>query len=386
MKSVRRIPLSIPVLSAAEREHVLAALESGWVSSAGPDIKRFEEEIAALAGTRFAVATSSGTAAIHLALRIAGVAPGDAVVVPSLTFIGTVNPIGFCGAAPLLADVLPSDGTIDVAALERYLRDRVTRRDGVSRTPEGLRLRAVVPVHLYGAPARIEMLRSLCDEFGLALVEDAAEALGSRWGDRPLGSFGLAGCLSFNGNKIVTTGGGGMVVTDGPDVARRARYLSTQARDDPREYRHEEIGYNYRLTNLQAALGIGQLVGFAARLARKREIAARYRAGLAGAPLRFLEPEHPAAVTNHWLVAIVLDDATGRERLLADLDEAGIESRSFFVPVHRQRPYATAARIAEIRVADALYGAGLNLPSSPDLTDDDIEFVCAKVREALRRP
>jgi len=229
-------------------------------------------------------------------LVLAGVRPGDGVIVPPLTFIGTSNPILYCGAKPILLDVRESDGTLDPEALATYLRDGTSRSNGVLRDrATGATLRAILPVHLYGAPAEMARISALAGEAGLAVVEDAAESLGSVLDGRACGSFGLIGCLSFNGNKIITTGGGGMIVTSDEQLARRGRHLSTQARIDLTEYRHDEVGYNYRLTNIQAALGLGQLDTFPQRLERKRAMAALYRQRLAGLPLRFLEPR--AAVT-----------------------------------------------------------------------------------------
>jgi len=378
-----RIPLSIPYLGAEEKLLVNQALDDGWVSSAGPLVGEFENAIAQLVQVEHAIATSSGTAAIHLALAASGIGSGDAVVVPDLTFIGSINPIAYVGASPVLIDVRESDGTIDVDALRRYLDDGCERRDGVSiDRATGARVRAVMPVHLYGSPADLVDLAALAAERELFVIEDAAEALGSSLNGRPTGSWGSLGCLSFNGNKIVTTGGGGMVVTHDADFAKQARYLSTQARDDPREYRHNAIGFNYRLTNLQAALGLGQIATIEDRLARRRGVAARYRERLAGTGLRFLEPAR-SAISNNWLVSIVLDDAKRREALIATLDAAGIEGRAFFVPVHMQRPYSSARRWGDLRVAERIYAGGVNLPSSTGVSLSDVDEVSETVRSVL---
>ena len=382
----RRIPLSIPEIGAEERSRVLAALDSGWVSTGGPLIGELEREIARLVGVPYAVAIASGTAAIHLGLILAGVQAGDGVIVPPLTFIGTSNPILYCGARPILVDVRESDGTLDPDALEAYLRDGTTRSSGVLRdTVTGATLRAILPVHLYGAPADMARISALAADAGLVVVEDAAESLGSTLAGRACGSFGLVGCLSFNGNKIITTGGGGMVVTSDESLATRGRHLSTQARIDQTEYRHDAVGFNYRLTNLQAALGLGQLDTFARRLERKRAMAALYRERLAGLPLRFLEPSADSR-SNYWLAAIVLEDPGKRVPLLAALDAAGIESRSFFVPLQHQSPYADAAKWGELPVSDTLYGGGVNLPSSVGTGDEDLERVCDVVSEFLATP
>ena len=374
--ATRRIPLSIPELGPEERARVLAALDSGWVSTGGPLVTELERVIAEIVGVPHAVAVGSGTAAIHLGLLLAGVGPGDAVIVPPLTFIGTSNPILYCGAEPILVDVRESDGTMDPDALATYLREGTTRSDGVLRDKAtGATLRAILPVHIYGAPADMARISALAHEAGLDVVEDAAESLGSTLAGCACGSFGLVGCLSFNGNKIITTGGGGMVVTRDENIAKRGRHLSTQARVDQTEYRHDAVGFNYRLTNLQAALGLGQLDTFPRRLDRKRANAALYRQRLAGLPLRFLEPS-PESRSNYWLTAIVLQDPSRRVPLLAALDAAGIESRSFFVPLQHQPPYADVTKWGSLSVSDALYQSGVNLPSSVGLTDEDIGHVC----------
>lgn len=374
--ATRRIPLSIPEIGSEERSRVLAALDSGWVSTGGPLIGELERAIAQLVGVPHAVAIASGTAAIHLGLLLAGVQQGDGVIVPPLTFIGTSNPILYCGATPILVDVRESDGTMDPDALAAYLRDGTTRSGDVLRdTATGATLRAILPVHLYGAPADMTRISALAHEAGLVVVEDAAESLGSTLGGHACGSFGLVGCLSFNGNKIITTGGGGMVVTSDESIAQRGRHLSTQARVDQIEYRHDAVGFNYRLTNLQAALGLGQLDTFAHRLERKRAMAALYRQRLAGLPLRFLEPSAESR-SNYWLTAIVLEDPSKRVPLLGALDAAGIEARSFFVPLQHQLPYAGTAKWGSLAVSDALYEGGVNLPSSVGSSDEDIGRVC----------
>lgn len=383
MRTAKRIPLSVPVIGARDREYVLRALDTGWVSTAGPDVREFEAAIANIVGTRFAVSTASGTAAIHLGLLAAGVGSADLVIVPTLTFIGTVNPITFCGATPLFADVTAADGNVDAAAIREYLGTGTDRRGAETfDSASGRRIAAMLPVHLFGLAPDMTMLCALARDHGIRVVEDAAEAFGSRVDGRGAGAMGDVGCLSFNGNKIVTTGGGGMVVTDDEERARRARYLSTQARDDSEEFVHHGIGFNYRMTNLQAALGLAQITNLDERLARKRHYAELYRTHLAGLPLRFLE-SRPGSASNYWLTAIVLEDPAARPRLIRRLRDDGIEARSFFQPIHRQRPYRDAPCTSDMRVAEDLYARGVNLPSSVDLEEVDIERISAVVRQAL---
>lgn len=369
MRAARRVPLSIPDIGPRERARVLDALDTGWVSSAGPMIGEFEREIARITGARFAVATANGTAAIHLALVTVGIGPGDAVLVPDLTFIGTANPVRYCGARAILTEVRPEDGAMDPAAVRTYIAQDPT-------------VRALLPVHLYGAPADMRELSAIARERNILVIEDATEALGSTLGGRAAGTFGQLGCLSFNGNKIVTTGGGGMVITDDEALAMRAKSLSTQSRTDDREYVHDAVGYNYRLTNIQAALGVAQLENFEERLARKRHFAAMYRSELRGLPLRFLDPREDASA-NYWLTAVALDDPGARVGVLQGLAAAGIEARSFFRPLHRQQPYRHAEHAGLLTVADDLYARGMNLPSSVGSDEDDIRYVCATLRELL---
>lgn len=375
--------MSEPVLGEAEASAVLSALRDGWVSSGGPLVPEFERRIASLTGARSAVATSSGTAAIHTALAALGITADDCVIVPSLTFVGSVNPVTYVGASPVIVDVRPSDGTLDADALHAYLEGGTRTASGrLLDEATGKRVRAVIPVHLYGAPADMEGIQELAQRYELEVIEDAAEALGSLLKGRACGTWSRVGALSFNGNKIITTGGGGMVLTDDEQLAVRMRYLTTQARDDPLEYVHHEIGFNYRLTNIQAALGLGQLASFEEKLRRKHEIARMYREALRDAPLRFLE-SGVDATPNHWLTAVILQDKASRRPVLEGLREAGVEARSFFVPLHRQRPHERARRWGQLAVADGLYDSGLNLPSSSDLTDDDVQYVAGQMRSLL---
>jgi perosamine synthetase len=378
-----RIPLSVPYLGDDDRRAVVDALDSGWVSSAGPMLGRFEEAVAATVGVRRGVATNSGTAAIHLALLALGIGKGDLVIVTPLTFIATVNPIYYCGASPLFVDVDPSDGSLSVSRLREYLEAGTIRDGDVTKDrATGAPVRAILPVHLYGLPADMASICRIAQDFGIAVIEDATEALGSRLDGIAAGAFGKLSCLSFNGNKIITTGGGGMVLTNDDDLSDRCRYLGTQARDDPLEYLHHEVGYNYRLNNLQAALGLAQLSDLRRRLEHKRGLARQYRKLLVNAPLRFLEPRR-GAEANHWLTAVVLDDASRRKSATTKLAEHGIEVRPFFAPVHHQRPYRKSRRWQGLKVADALYDAGLNLPSSISLTEADVAEVSTELQAAL---
>lgn len=381
------IPLCVPAFAGQEWAYVKECLDSGWVSSAGPFVERFERAAAALVGVRHAVATASGTAALHLALLVAGVGPDDEVLVPTLTFIAPANAVRYLGAHPVFVDVEPEHWQLDPDKVEDFLLRECTALGGAlwnRRT--GRRVAAILPVHLLGHPCDLDRLVALARRFGLALVEDATESLGARWGGQPVGAHGPVGCLSFNGNKVITTGGGGMLLTNDAAFAERARYLSTQAKDDPIEYVHGAIGYNYRLTNLQAALGCAQLEQLPGFLTRKRWIARAYQQRLADVPgLSFLH-EAARARSACWMTTVLVDAARfGRDRraLLAYLAERRIQTRPLWQPLHRS-PAHRGAQAYRIEVADRLWRDALSLPSSAGLTDDDLQRVVTALRSAAR--
>ena len=306
-----RIPNAVPHLAGNEWRYLKDCLDTNWVSSVGPYVDRFEREMAAYVGARHGIAVVTGTAALHAALVAGGVRPDDEVLVPSLTFISTANAIHYCGAWPVFMDSDPKTWTIDPGKTAEFLeRECEVHHDTLVNRVTGRRVKALLPVHLYGHPADLDPLTELTARYpGLVLIEDAAEALGARYKSRRIGSRGLAGCLSFNGNKIITTGGGGMVVTDDDEVARRLRSLTTQARADAGEWIHDEVGFNYRLTNLQAALGVAQLEQLDRFVEAKRATARAYTEALGGLP--GVEPfvEQPWAVSNFWMYSILLDPA-----------------------------------------------------------------------------
>jgi perosamine synthetase len=376
-----RLPLSVPELRGNEWAYVKECLDTGWVSSAGPFVDRFEREVAAYVGRGRAVATISGTAALHTALYAVGVEPGDEVIVSNLTFVAPANAVRYCGAQPVLMDADPATWQMDVAKLEAFLITRCETRNGVCvNRRTGRRVRAVLPVHVLGLPCEIDRIVDVARRWGLRIVEDACEAMGVRWDGRHVGTFGDAGALSFNGNKIVTTGGGGMVLTESADVERRARYFSTQARDDAAEYVHREIGQNYRLSNLAAAVGVAQLEQLEAFIARKRTIAARYHEAFEQLAGVLPMPRLARARATYWLYTIVLERATLAERqaVIARLQEAGIEARSLWHTIHDLPPYSDCEAF-EIDHSVALYERAISLPSSAGLRDADIVRVIDEV-------
>jgi FlaA1/EpsC-like NDP-sugar epimerase/dTDP-4-amino-4,6-dideoxygalactose transaminase/lipopolysaccharide/colanic/teichoic acid biosynthesis glycosyltransferase len=371
-----RIWLSPPDVRPAEREALLAAVESGWVAPAGPDLDAFEAELSERCGVPHAVALSSGTAALHLALLQVGVGPGDDVLVPTATFAATANAVIYCGARPCFIDTDPVTWQMSPALLAAELDER--RRRGALPA-------AVVTVDLYGACADYDAILNVCAEHGVPVVEDAAEALGATFGRRPAGSFGAAGVLSFNGNKIITTSSGGALLCHDRGAAERARYLAAQARQPAAHYEHTEVGFNYRLSNLLAAFGRGQLATLDERIARRRAIQARYREAFADLPGVAFPSVDSRGTTNAWLTCITLEPgvaALGPNELRFELETRNIESRPLWKPMHAQPVFRNhPARVDG--TADRLFAIGLCLPSGSGLSDTDLYRVVDAVREAL---
>jgi perosamine synthetase len=378
------IPLSVPVMRGNEWAYVKECLDTNWVSSAGPFVDRFERLIAERIGVRAAVATVNGTAALHVALRVAGVEPDDEVLVPALTFIAPANAVRYAGAWPVFIDVEPEYGQLDPQRLADFLAAGCERVRGAWRNRStGRRVAAVLPVDLLGHPSDIGAIVEIAHAHGLVVVEDATESLGARYRDEPVGRRADVACFSFNGNKIVTAGGGGMVVTDRSDWAARARYLCTQAKDDPIEYVHHEIGFNYRLTNVLAAIGVAQLEQLDAHVEDKRRIARGYADGVASiAGIRPMA-EAPWAFSTYWLYTVRIDrDAYGLDRraVLGRLAAAGIQSRPLWEPLHRSAAHAASPR-CDAPVADAIHRDALSLPSSVGLTAADQARVIQALHE-----
>lgn len=374
MTTMKKLSLHEPVFAGNEWAYVKECLDTGWVSSAGKFVDRFEAELARRAGTKHAVAAVNGTAALDLALKILGVKAGDEVIVPSLTFIATANAVAYQGAVPLFLDVEEATLGLNPDALETFLAKETDIRNGACvRRESGRRIAACVPMHALGHPVRIEPLLAACAERAIPVIEDAAEALGTSWHGRPLGSFGRIGVLSFNGNKIVTTGGGGALTTDDDELARRAKHLSTQAKSDADAFWHDAVGYNYRLPNVNAAIGCAQLEQLDGFVARKREIAALYRKHFAGTPLRLVwEPE--GARSNFWLNSIIAPTPEDAARILGALRAHGFGARPLWAPAHRQRVYK-GAPCSDLTVTDRLWRTCVSLPSSASLTDEDVDAV-----------
>ncbi|MET8153360.1 DegT/DnrJ/EryC1/StrS family aminotransferase [Actinoplanes sp. NPDC049668] len=372
-----RIYLSPPDVSGVERKLLLEAFDSNWVAPVGPDLDAFEAQVADLVGVRHAVALSSGTAALHLALVAAGVRRGDTVLVPSFTFAATANAVMYLGARPIFLDSTPQSWNVDPGLVAEELRDLAA----LGRLP-----RAVVTVDMYGQCADYEPLLDACDRYGVALIEDAAEALGASYRGRAAGSFGLAGVLSFNGNKIVTTGGGGMLVTDDGRVATQVRHLATQAREPVPHYEHRSVGYNYRLSNLLAAVGRGQVGRLPDLVAARGETARYYRAALGDLPGLAFMPVAEYGTPNWWLTCLLVDAeefGADRDRILEHLATLNIEARPTWKPMHLQPVFRDCVMRGGEVSAD-LFRRGLCLPSGSALTDDDRQRVVDAVRAVIR--
>jgi len=369
-----RIYLSPPDVGPDERALLLDAFDSNWIAPLGPHVDAFEAEVAAKLGAGHAVALSSGTAALHLSLILAGVGPGDKVLCSTLTFVASANPIVYVGAEPVFVDADPRTWNIDVDLVEEELEAAARR---------GERYAALIAVDLYGRCCDYERLEALCQAHEVALIEDAAEALGSSYQGRMAGTFGDFGVLSFNGNKILTTSGGGMLVTDDAEVADRARHLATQARDPAPHYEHSEVGYNYRMSNLLAAVGRGQLLHLEEKVARRREIAARYRAELGDLPGVAFPDAALDEGWNGWLTCLMIDPEVAgvdRETVRLHLRAEGIEARPVWKPMHLQ-PLFAEVRFVGAAAAATLFDQGLCLPSGSSLTEPLQVQVCDGVRE-----
>jgi perosamine synthetase len=370
--SVReRIPLCSPSLHGNELAYLRECIETGWVSSGGPFVERFEAMIAAILGTRYAVATASGTAALHVALQVAGVEPNDEVLVPTLTFIAPANAVRYLGAWPVLMDAEPTFWQMDVHKMRDFCFHECSFENGIlCNKVSGRVVKAIVPVHVLGHPCEMDSILEVAHSFNLKVIEDATESLGSAYRGRPTGSIGDLGCLSFNGNKIITTGGGGAITTNDEGLARKARYLTTQAKDDPFEYVHNDIGYNYRMTNIQAAVGVAQIEQLALFVRSKQETASVYDDGLSSVEGISIPREAPWARSNRWLYTILVDANSYGESsrgLATRLKQQAIEARPFWRPVHQQVPYKNCQPY-RIEVADHLYRDGISLPCSVDIS------------------
>lgn len=380
------IPLSEPYLGGNEWKYLKECLDTNSVAAAGPFIGRFERALAEVTGAPHVVAVSSGTAALHLAMRAIGLGPGDEVLTPDFTFAAPANAVCYTGAVPVFLDVDTATAAVDPAAVRSFLDRECDRTpEGALHRRTGRRVRALLAVHLYGHPADLDPLWELADRYGLVVIEDAAESLGAKYKGVPVGGRGHISCFSFNGNKVITAGAGGAVAASRKEWVDRARHLATQARAHPTEYVHDEIGFNYRMPSLNAALGLAQVERLEAHLARKREMSEAYARDLGGLPGVSLLREQPWARSSCWLSTILVEPSAGRDAatVSAALRNRGVEARRVWVPLHAQAPFRDCP-FAGGEGAEWLHRRGINLPGSVGLGEEDRGRVVSAVREILR--
>lgn len=374
------IPLSVPEIRGNEWKYVKECLDTGWVSSVGPFVERFENAVANFVGTRSGVATVNGTAALHIALQVAGVEPGDEVLISALTFIAPAYAIRYIGAFPIFVDAEAQYWEMDAQRVADFLEKGCDwRRGALYNRITGRRVRAILPVHILGHPVDVDPILELARKYNLKVVEDATESLGAKYHGRMVGNLSDIACFSFNGNKIITTGGGGMIVTNNEEWARKAKFLTTQAKHDPLEYVHNEIGYNYRLTNLLAAMGCAQMEQLPEYIDAKRRIANLYSKALENVsgitPMR----EAPWAYSTFWLYTILVDRqqfGMDSRALLRKLEKQKIQARPLWQPLHRSKAFVDCGAF-DCPVADELNRDALSLPSSAGIADEDLQAVIA---------
>ncbi len=361
--------LDAPNLGELEKQFLLKCVDSTFVSTAGPFIPEFEEKFATFVGTKRAVSTQSGTAAIHLSLSELGVGPGDEVIVPVITFIASVNPIVYVGATPVFVDIDPSSWNMIPEQVEKAITKNT---------------KAIIPVHIYGNPCDMDALTEISERYGVSMLEDATESLGASFHGRMTGTFGSMACFSFNGNKVITTGGGGMITTNDEKLADHMKFLVNQARDESKGYYHPEIGFNYRMTNLEASLGLAQYERLPDFLQKKRRYMEIYRKVLTGVKGIEFQEEYPDSISSWWLSSIKLNHPTKDiPQIQTALKEKGLPTRRIFVPITEFPPYAKYKK-EEYPNSYELYEKGLNLPSSTLNSEEQVEYVARGILDVIK--
>lgn len=373
------ILLSAPNIAGNEWKYVKDCLDTGWVSSVGAYVTQFENMVAQFAGARYGIAAVNGTAALHISLMLAGVKRGDYVIVPNITFIASVNAISYAGAKPILMDINPDTWQMNLDLLEKFLQEETDIvRDRCVLKSNKKTVRAIMPVHVLGNMCDMDRLMALSRQYHLEVVEDATEALGSYYEGRHAGSFGKFGCFSFNGNKIVTTGGGGVIVTDDEELAKKAKHLTTQAKSHPIEYIHDEIGYNYRLVNLLAAVGVAQMELLPGFIQRKKEIDAFYKKELGGLGDITFQQVADKVDHNCWLFTF---KASRQKEILDHLLKNDIQARPFWMPMNRLRMFEKSIYYSNNDRAGHIYSTCLSIPCSTFLTDEVLQIVATSIKE-----
>ena len=373
--------LSGPNISGNEWKYVKDCLDTAWVSSVGQYVNQFEEMMAAFTGCKYAVATSCGTTALHISLILAGVKASDLVIVPNVTFVASLNSISYTGASPILMDVDEDTWQMDLNLLEKFLAEntRVDNGNCIYKKDERI-IRAIMPVHVLGNMCDMDKLIELSEKYGLIVIEDATEALGSYYKGKHSGSFGLMNCFSFNGNKIITTGGGGMIVTNDERLAKAAKHLTTQAKSDPFEYYHDETGYNYRLVNVLAAIGVAQMEQLPEFIKRKKEIDVYYKEELKNCGDIQFQKVDKDVNPNCWLFTIRTNE---QQKLLKALNENKFQSRPFWVPMNELPMYKEAIYITDENKSKTIYKQCLSIPCSTNISDNEMEQVVKIIKNCL---
>ncbi len=359
-------------------KYIQKAFNQNWIAPLGPNVDGFERSLASYCGVNHAAVLSSGSAAIHLALILLGVGNEDEVIASSFTFSATVNPIVYLGATPVLVDSEPGTWNMDTGMLEAAIRDRLTKK--------GKKPKAIIMVHLYGMPAKMDEVMAIADKYEIPVIEDAAEALGSRYNNEPVGSFGKMAVLSFNGNKIITTSGGGALISDDRELIEKARFLATQARDKAPHYQHSQIGYNYRMSNVLAGIGRGQMEVIDQRVRKRRDNYKFYYENLKDYPgIKFLVEPGNKYFSNYWLTTILIDPkeaGTSREEIQAELEKNNIESRPLWKPMHLQPVFESCPAYLN-GISEDLFIHGLCLPSGTNMSDEDLNHVLSVIENKL---
>jgi perosamine synthetase len=365
--------LSGPNIAGNEWKYVKDCLDTGWVSSVGSYVTQFENMVAEYSGCKYGVATSNGTSALHIALMLAGVKRDDYVIVPNVTFIASINAIKYTGADPILMDVNPSNWQMDLDLLEEFLENETDEKNGeLFYVEDGRTIRCIMPVHVLGNACDMDRLMELSKKYKIPVVEDATESLGTKYKGQATGSFGTMGCFSFNGNKIITTGGGGVIVTNDEALAKKAKHLTTQAKSDPFEYVHDEVGYNYRLVNVLAAMGVAQMEQLPGFVQRKKEIDTFYRGALQGIGDISFQEISDDVDCNRWLFTF---RTAKQKELLNLLNENQLQSRPFWVPMNQLRMFKNDVYVQHNDESGKVYSECLSIPCSTNITDDELKTV-----------
>jgi perosamine synthetase len=376
------IPLSVPNLAGNEWKYIKDCLDTNWVSSVGSYVDRFEQSLAEYTGAGYAVSTSNGTAALHISLMLAGVQAGDHVILPNITFIASANSVKYVNADPVFVDIDKETWQMDLALLEKYMEQHAVVAEGkCTHKHTGKPIRAIMPVHVLGNMCDMDRLLAIAEMYHMAVIEDSTESLGSRYKGKHSGTFGTFGCFSFNGNKIITTGGGGMIVTNDEQLARRAKHLTTQAKSDAFEYVHDEVGYNYRLVNLLAAMGLAQMELLPSFLQRKQEIADMYTSGLSGIADIHHQKVSADVLPNHWLFTV---RCSGQKKLIEHLTKNKIQVRPLWVPMNQLKMFRDAIFVSEHNESDKVYQSALSLPCSTGITNAEVEEVMGRIKEIYK--